>query len=305
MGLMFEHCSSLTSLDLSSFNTAKVRQMNSMFQDCSKLTTIFVSDLWSTASLTSDSFMFKDCPLLTGGEGTSYDASMIGAAYAHVDGGKSNPGYLTGKTSNITPVQTETTVKTENLADKNLSNNVVDDVYYNVGEGGYDPSDQSIVISQTTNMENLSNKEPGSNDVKNNFNGIIMQVSAGNGTIVVNVKTNGNAKLAVQVGDNEPTLATKTEKSDVAINYEVEKDSYIYIYAIISGNNARSFHRAASENAVKIYSIQVTSTPTSIDTPRSSIMKSNSYFTLGGNKLTSKPTAKGIYILGGKKVVVK
>ena len=36
---MFYNCSSLTSLDLSSFNTSKVTDMGDMFSSCSKLTT--------------------------------------------------------------------------------------------------------------------------------------------------------------------------------------------------------------------------------------------------------------------------
>ena len=39
MGGMFQRCSSLTSLDLSSFNTAKVTDISYMFYSCSKLQT--------------------------------------------------------------------------------------------------------------------------------------------------------------------------------------------------------------------------------------------------------------------------
>ena len=37
MSYMFENCSSLKSIDLSSFNTTNVKDMNSMFFNCSSL----------------------------------------------------------------------------------------------------------------------------------------------------------------------------------------------------------------------------------------------------------------------------
>ena len=92
---MFASCSSLTSLDLSGFNTAKVTDMTNMFVGCSILNTIYVRNGWSTAAVTSSSDMFKDCTLLVGGQGTAYDENHVDKAYAHIDGGTTNPGYLT------------------------------------------------------------------------------------------------------------------------------------------------------------------------------------------------------------------
>ena len=48
MDWMFSSCSSLTSLDLSSFNTANVGYMDNMFSYCSGLKTIYVSDDFTT-----------------------------------------------------------------------------------------------------------------------------------------------------------------------------------------------------------------------------------------------------------------
>ena len=49
----------------------------------------------------------------------------------------------------MNPIDSETTVKTDQLNGQDLSDNVVGDVYYNVGNDGYDATDQSIVISIT------------------------------------------------------------------------------------------------------------------------------------------------------------
>ena len=98
MYAMFGDCPILTSLDLSGFNTAMVTDMSLMFHDCSQLQTIYVGDGWSTAAVANSSNMFKNCTSLVGGMGTTYDVNHIDKAYAHIDGGPSNPGYFTAKT---------------------------------------------------------------------------------------------------------------------------------------------------------------------------------------------------------------
>ena len=98
MRSMFEACSSLTTLDLSHFNTAKVKDFGNMFAGCSNLTTIYVGEGWSTEAVTEEStYMFAECTKLVGGVGTVYDADHVDKVYAHIDGGTSDPGYLTDK----------------------------------------------------------------------------------------------------------------------------------------------------------------------------------------------------------------
>lgn len=95
MRYMFYGCSGLTSLDLSKFNTANVTNMMNMFEGCSSLATIYVGDEWRTTAVAAGAFMFAECSSLVGGEGTVYDADWQDVSYAHIDGGTSNPGYLT------------------------------------------------------------------------------------------------------------------------------------------------------------------------------------------------------------------
>ena len=66
MNSMFDRCSALTSLDLTNFNTAKVTDMNYMFIGCSALTTIFVSDKFVTSQVTKSVDMFSGCNKLIG-----------------------------------------------------------------------------------------------------------------------------------------------------------------------------------------------------------------------------------------------
>ena len=100
MLLMFADCTQLKTLDLKNFNTAKVSDMGYMFCSCYALTTIYAGNLWSTANLRNGYRMFTDDYRLVGSMGTVYDPAHTNQAYAHIDGGRCNPGYLYG---DITP----------------------------------------------------------------------------------------------------------------------------------------------------------------------------------------------------------
>ena len=89
MNSMFDRCSALTLLDLTNFNTAKVSDMSYMFMGCSALTTIFVSDKFVTDQVTSSDNMFHMC------------INLIGAI--EYDGSKSDHNFANYKTGYFTP----------------------------------------------------------------------------------------------------------------------------------------------------------------------------------------------------------
>lgn len=157
---------------------------------------------------------------------------------------------------NLDPMAGETTVNTENLDGQDLTDNVVDDVYYNVGDGSYDATEGCVVISQATNMGNITYAEPGTDDVKENFTGMILKVAKGKGTVKVKAKTTGNVQLVVQVGNGIPMLATVSEQGDAMVGYDVQEDSYVYIYAILNGSASR-VTRAESDSELRIYDVAV------------------------------------------------
>ena len=66
MYMMFNGCSALESLDLTNFNTAKVEYMNDLFNGCSALTTIYASDKFDTDNVINGSDMFTGCEKLKG-----------------------------------------------------------------------------------------------------------------------------------------------------------------------------------------------------------------------------------------------
>ena len=82
MNSMFEGCSSLTSLDVTYFNTANVTGMNNMFYSCSALTTIYASDNFVTDKVEYSYNMFYDCTSLKGTT-LEYVASKTDHNYAN------------------------------------------------------------------------------------------------------------------------------------------------------------------------------------------------------------------------------
>ncbi len=90
MSNMFKGCAALTTLDLSPFNTGRVRSMGNMFNGCTLLESVFVSSVWTTASVSGSTNMFFGCTSIKGEDGTTYDASSVDKTRAHNGDG----GYL-------------------------------------------------------------------------------------------------------------------------------------------------------------------------------------------------------------------
>ena len=94
MNSMFNGCSKLTSLDLSSFNTSKVENTGFMFNGCSSLKTIYVSDKFKTDKVTFGNFMFYDCNQLEGA--VKYPSENTGKSMANYNTGYFKTYYKLG-----------------------------------------------------------------------------------------------------------------------------------------------------------------------------------------------------------------
>ena len=104
---MFTLCTRLSSLDISSFNTANVTLITNMFSLCESLMTIYVGNGWTTANVDKSNLnnycdMFLGDNMLEGGAGTRYmdygwsTEFNDDIEYARVDAPDA-PGYLTFK----------------------------------------------------------------------------------------------------------------------------------------------------------------------------------------------------------------
>lgn len=179
-----------------------------------------------------------------------------------------------------------------------LGDAVIGDVYVTVGDGdGYDSTDGSIVLNSTmtaAEVAEIGSLAPGKSDIANRFNGLIVKVNAGDGTMVIDCKTVGKNTLNVKVGEAEPQAFVKSDRGTIEVAYQVGKETCIYIYGAELETAALS--ASASDNCVKIYAVGV-SQATGIS---HTLIDSNSpiigYYTLDGVKV-EKPNAPGIYVV--------
>ena len=126
LDFMFDSCSSLATLDLSTFDVSKVATAESMFFGCSSLTTIYCNKAWSIASTTS---MFRGATQLRG-----YNDSQVTGTMA------SPAGYFTAtqtlplnyNTSNETTISDWVTNHKDEYANVTLSEHTLyKDTYWN------------------------------------------------------------------------------------------------------------------------------------------------------------------------------
>ena len=95
----FYGCTSLSSLDLSSFNTENVTDMYAMFYGCTALTTIYASDEFVTTGIDSSNGatrVFAGCAVLKGA--VDYDANSTDATMANYNTGYFKTYYKIGDT---------------------------------------------------------------------------------------------------------------------------------------------------------------------------------------------------------------
>ena len=73
---MFGFCSSLTFLNLSNFNTSNIKIMDSLFEHCSSLTSLDLSN-FNTSQVTSMRLMFNGCRSLTSLDLSNFNTSLV------------------------------------------------------------------------------------------------------------------------------------------------------------------------------------------------------------------------------------
>ena len=80
MDSMFDGCTSLTSLDVSNLNTSNVTDMDGMFNGCSKLTSLDLSN-FNTSKVTNMDGMFQSCTKLTSLDLSGWNTSNVTDMY--------------------------------------------------------------------------------------------------------------------------------------------------------------------------------------------------------------------------------
>lgn len=229
-----------------------------------------------------------------------------------------------------TETVSETTTVTVSDAvtdDTDLTGTMLGDVYVTLDTDdsgdGYNASEGCLVINSTVSDEQLAAVTADNADdltVKNQFNGLIFEVPAGKGSVVIDCQTLGQNIIYIKIGANDPQQVEAASKQQLSVPYTVTEATRIYVYAAPTTGAAakaqerdgvKSPRRAnayANTDAVKIYglTIKVDENLTGIATPLATLtQKDGACYTLDGRRLNGLPTQKGLYIVNRKKVVIK
>lgn len=168
MNSMFYSCRSLTSLDLSNFDTSQVTYMDSMFNGCRKLTSLDLSS-FNTSKVASMGKMFYNCAPLHVidipttatnivselPDGAYYDV-VTGTQYSNTDipGGSTYVDYLSYTTSASGLMQTR---KALNECSRSLNRRI--SAMRNLGEFEPEDSDRMYMVSSESDSESVDGRK--------------------------------------------------------------------------------------------------------------------------------------------------
>ena len=312
MQSMFEGCQSLTELDLSTFNTANVTNMNCMFQSCtnletlnialfnigkmedmrymfsgcSKLKTIYCNSNWNGSEAQSG-YMFSGCSALEGGQGTKFNSSVIDKTYARTDApANDKPGYFTVVES--VAVTIGATEWATLVAPYALDFSDVD------GLTAYIVTGHTGSTVETTEVYDVPANTPVLlNGAANTYT---IPLIAGSATDV-----SGN-KLVAGTGANVAAEAGKTK-------YVLSSSDGKAVFKKINATPAtvaKSKAYLMFDEVVEARQLTFGNDATGIEaSPEFSLEGKDLWYDLQGRRLEGMPTRKGLYIVNGKKYLVK
>ena len=337
MTYMFGYCKKLTSLDLSNFNTSKVTDMKNMFYSCLKLQTIIVGKGWSTAAVTSSSNMFMGCRVLVGGQGTAYDVNHVNKTYARIDGESSNPGYFTATNEAYacyTPSNTTLTFYYDNKRssregttyDLNTGSTQpgwnADGTESKVTQVKFDPSfagarptttcDWFFGMGKLKTIEGLSYLNTSEvthmgwmfSGCKSLTSIDLSSFNTSNVTVMTTMFFDCGELKTIFVGDGWSTAAvTESDFMFDGCTKLVGGQGTTYNASHIEADYA---HIDGGSSNPGYFTYRNTGITTDIGNVQRDAVKGQSeeWFTIDGQKLSGKPTKKGVYIHNGRAVVL-
>ena len=322
MFIMFQGCRILTDLDLTNFDTSNVTDMKDMFKNCSSLESISIGKKitqmpsFQSCSKIKRIVSHQTEPYAINSECFSnkvkenaklYVPNNTRTIYTNTDGWKEFK-HIASK--DLDPEDDNFGMGKDNMDENtDLYGNIVNNVYFNISEGAgkYIEADGCVVLNQATTDEQM-NRIIGldlfDEQLLKNFTGMIFMVDAGSGTIELEAETVGEMQLSVMVGTAEPITKQVSGKSKVSIPYDVAEPTLVYVYGSMpAAQSAKGIHKAnAAENALKIYSM-AWGKATGIRSAHSENSSEAIIYNLNGQRV--KTPGKGLYIVNGKKVILK
>ncbi|MBQ6724279.1 MAG: leucine-rich repeat protein [Paludibacteraceae bacterium] len=141
----------------------------------------------------------------------------------------------------IAPIAESGTASMANLpANTDLTNAVVGNLYLTCDTTNgdhYDAMEQALVLNTVVDemmIENILANPDNSDVIRNNFSGMIVELPAGQVTISITVKTEGDHLLAVQIGNGDSFQDfVQLVKGVIEVNYDIEAAARAYIFGFI------------------------------------------------------------------------
>ena len=194
-----------------------------------------------------------------------------------------------------------------------LSNTIVNNILFTLknqesSEGdGYDTDEHCIVINtvtltSTVNTLIANGVEPGSSDYASQFTGMTFIVPAGEGYIIVTSQEAESIYLMVKVGNDAPVAINMLEMGDYSIPYKSNAKTYVYLWN--GGTNANGTRGKKSMLDMRVRRVSYKSAASGIQQVISELSDDDRWYNLNGLRIT-RPTKKGVYIHGNRKVVIK
>ena len=285
MNSMFRGCSSLTVLDLSNFDTNMVDYMNGIFSGCTNLKAIIVGENWITVCVKSeeDSGMFTNCTSLVGEDGTMV-GSTVDKTYAHTGAG----GYLTKRSVEV---------MTTNTSDGAWA------TYYksNVNRR----ADASTTVYAATRSGSTLNLVEVEDRIIKAGEGVLLKRNAASTSLLVST---------TEVANDAFYTDNALEGTDVAMAQLSDKDYYVlsnvdsklgfYKYKANKTLGANKAFVALTKGPTAPAYLLWDDNTTSIAQPNAEKdMQPAEVFDLQGRRIV-QPT-RGLYIVNGKKVIIK
>ena len=272
MGFMFAECSSLTSLDLSRFNTENVTNMEGMFYSCSSLTTLDLSS-FNTEKVTNMRGLFDHCTALTSLNISNFNtdnvttmAGMFSECSSLISLNVSN-----FNTQNVTDMACMFS-GCSSLISLDVSNFNTDNVTNMAFMfSGYSLPELNVSNFNTENVTDMS--------------GMFIDCN-----LLKTIYADGNRWGMDKVIDGEEMFCGCT--SLVGGNGTIYDEAHTdFEYARIDKEGQPGY--LTQKSTLSIGAVKT-------DAAKSG----KAWFTIGGLRIAGEPTDRGIYIHGGKKVVV-
>lgn len=319
---MFENCESLETIDVSGFDVSKINSFRQMFSHCSKLTTIYCNDTWNVGQY---EYTFDESTKLVGAikyQSNVYRANPINGYFTSrttLADNEDNTSMLTARNQYYGDVTIEgrtlnkngswntlclpfgmnnfTGTPLEGATVKTLSSTS----YY--GKTGTLTLDFEKVTSIEAGKPYIVKWENGGDNITNPvFKGVTINNQ------INNVETDA----VTFCGVFNPFILKAYDRKKL---YLGSSNTLYYPSKERTVNSFRAYFQLADgitagnptngTQGVKAFVLNLDDEETGLSPIPSPNGEGGAYYSLDGRRLSGKPTQKGVYIINGRKVVIK